>query len=969
MNTRTFSITTTSPFQTRLADAGGKARKIASLEAKRFLQSTLDALTAHIAILDEYGIIIEVNAAWIRFAQENDFVGDQHGLGDDYLSLCETAAGDFSEGALEMAKGIRAVMAGQNDEFYLEYPCHSPQQQRWFIGRATRFTGDGPVRVVVAHENTTQRKQAEPQFRMISEAVEQSPVSIVITDLLGGIEYVNRKFCSLTGYSFEDVRGKNPRVLKSGEMPAESYQLLWNTINAGEEWRGEFHNRKKDGELYWESASISAIRDDQGRVTHFLAVKEDITEHKRTVVALREAEESYRALFDRSLDCVFIHDFEGRFLDFNPAALALLGYERGDLVSLTFTSLLIPSHIPRALRMIEEVRASGTQMAALEFTVRRKDGRYVDVETKASLVMRNGQPHSILGIARDITTRRRTEEALQGQLELRERLAKIAANVPGIIFSFRLRPNGASCVPYASPTIGEFLGLRAEDLVADASPLFDLIPAVDLARVHESIAESALAMLPWRAEFRLRHPQKGVFWIEGQSTPEREADGSILWHGFMSDITGRKQAEETLSKIELRLAHAMRLAQLVEWEYDVATKLFTFSDRYYALHGTTTELEGGNLMSAEDFAHKFMHADDVHLVVDEVAKCVATADPNYVSQLECRILRWKGDLRHVLVHIAIIKDAAGRTIQLRGANQDITERKQAQAEREKLERILEHYRVSEESTRLALEHEQRSSQIKDRFVSLVSHEFRTPLSIINMAAELLDGYLDKMTDAERSEHLNEIKSSVERMTQMMTDFLVHGNCTSGKMKCKPARVDVEALCRRLIAEMPGYPGRSGSIECVVDPAVGETFLDEKIFRHILGNLLSNAVKYSSDGQPVKLGVKRVAGHPQLTSGSLLGPETHLEIRVSDSGIGIPAPDMAKLYQTFHRAANVGNRPGTGMGLAIVKQFVDLHQGAIRFESEEGKGTTVWVELPIAVPVVPAGFPAVCNGQAEPVNDE
>ena len=209
--------------------------------------------------------------------------------------------------------------------------------------------------------------------------------------------------------------------------------------------------------------------------------------------------------------------------------------------------------------------------------------------------------------------------------------------------------------------------------------------------------------------------------------------------------------------------------------------------------------------------------------------------------------------------------------------------------------------------------------------------------------------MDKMNAAERSEQLKEIQTAVGRMTQMMTDFLAYGNCTGGKMECKPARVEVEALCRRLILEVPDYPGRSCLIECDVDPAVGETLLDEKIIRHVLSNLLSNAVKYSSGGQPVKLGVRRVAGSLQTNGGPALASEAHIEFKVSDSGIGIPAGDLAKLYQTFHRAANVGNRPGTGMGLAIVKQFVDSHRGTIRFESEEGKGTTVWVELPIAAP--------------------
>ena len=128
--------------------------------------------------------------------------------------------------------------------------------------------------------DVSERKRTEDQLRKLSRAVEQSPASIVITNLQGDIEYVNPKFTKITGYSAEEALGKNPRILKSGDMPITAYQKLWETITSGGEWRGEFHNKKKNGELFWEAAALSPIRDAQGAITHFLAVKEDITEKK-----------------------------------------------------------------------------------------------------------------------------------------------------------------------------------------------------------------------------------------------------------------------------------------------------------------------------------------------------------------------------------------------------------------------------------------------------------------------------------------------------------------------------------------------------------------------------------------------------------------------------------------------------------------------------------------------------------------
>jgi len=137
------------------------------------------------------------------------------------------------------------------------------------------------VRMVGMIQDISERKKMENQLRKLSQAIEQSPSSIMITDIEGNIEYVNPKFSALTGYALEDVVGKNPRFLKSGETPPQEYSHLWNTITSGGVWRGEFHNKKKNGELYWESVSISSVKNPEGIFTGFMAIKEDITEHKQ----------------------------------------------------------------------------------------------------------------------------------------------------------------------------------------------------------------------------------------------------------------------------------------------------------------------------------------------------------------------------------------------------------------------------------------------------------------------------------------------------------------------------------------------------------------------------------------------------------------------------------------------------------------------------------------------------------------
>jgi sigma-B regulation protein RsbU (phosphoserine phosphatase) len=181
---------------------------------------------------------------------------------------------------------------------YIEHRIvHKSGRVRWVSNSCAlhRSIGGEILRMDGFIQDITTRKETIEQLRKLSIAVEQSPSTVIITDRQGTIEYVNSKFTAVTGYFRSEVIGKNPRMLKSGFMSRESYSVMWNTILEGNEWKGEFHNRKKNGELYWELASISPIRNSRQEVTHFIALKEDITERKKAEEALRISEEQLRS--------------------------------------------------------------------------------------------------------------------------------------------------------------------------------------------------------------------------------------------------------------------------------------------------------------------------------------------------------------------------------------------------------------------------------------------------------------------------------------------------------------------------------------------------------------------------------------------------------------------------------------------------------------------------------------------------
>ena len=262
---------------------------------------------------------------------------------------------------------------------------------------------------------------------------------------------------------------------------------------------------------------------------------------------------------------------------------------------------------------------------------------------------------------------------------------------------------------------------------------------------------------------------------------------------------------------------------------------------------------------------------------------------------------------------------AERTVELVRINQqleaEVTERQRAQGE-----------------LRNALAAERELGELKSRFVSMVSHEFRTPLGIIMSSAEILQSYLDRLTPEKRREHLNDIFQSTRRMSDLMEEVLLLGRVEAGRIAFNPEALDLPGLCRRLIDEVHSACPQGASIWFETKGHTDSARGDEALLRHILTNLLSNAVKYSANGDPVQFSVEK-----QGTEGVFV---------VQDHGIGIPEADAKQLFNAFHRGRNVGERPGTGLGLVIVKRCVELHHGAITFESHEGRGTTFTVRLPL-----------------------
>jgi two-component system, NtrC family, sensor kinase len=267
----------------------------------------------------------------------------------------------------------------------------------------------------------TRRKQDEQALRQLSAAVEQSPVSVIITDAKANIIYVNLKFTETTGYSLGEVLGKNPSILKSGMNQPELYRDLWSTITQGREWRGELCNRRKNGDLYWEAAMISPITDAKGVITHYLAVKEDITERRRTEKELRLTKSS----IEFASDAVHWVDSEGRIVYVNEAACRSVGRTREELLSLSLQEVDPMVRRGDWKQRWQQLKSQGSM--TFESQNETKEGKVFPVEVTANYVEFDGQEYSF-AFVRDITARRELEAQLRQAHKL-EGIGQLAAGI------------------------------------------------------------------------------------------------------------------------------------------------------------------------------------------------------------------------------------------------------------------------------------------------------------------------------------------------------------------------------------------------------------------------------------------------------------------------------------------------------------------------------------------------------------
>ncbi|MFN6472063.1 MAG: PAS domain S-box protein [Nostoc sp. SerVER01] len=462
---------------------------------------------------------------------------------------------------------------------------------------------------------------------------------------------------------------------------------------------------------------------------------------------------------------------------------------------------------------------------------------------------------------------------------------------------------------YVSPKIRDILGYEPTEILGKTP--FDFMSPEEAERLINIFTPIAAAQQPFKCLKNINIHQDGhLVVLETSAVPVFNAEGQFRgYRGVARDITEHKHSEIPQFRSQQQLQYLLSFSPAVIY---TCKTYGDFGATFISENVTTiTGYEAQTFVKNSKFWASHIHPEDTTQVFAELSKILEQGQ----YTIEYRFLHQDGIYRWIYDQGKLVRDRAGKPMEIVGYWVDITERK-----------------LLEQELRVALEKEKQLSELKSRFVSMTSHEFRTPLTTILSSCELLEHYRHKWTQEKQLTHFHRIQSAVKRMTEMLNDVLVIGKAGTGKLEYRPTSFDLVQYCQQLVEEIQmnlnnqrliSFTSQHESIPCC---------MDERLLGHIFNNLLSNAIKYSPDDSIVKFSLRCQNGQAVF--------------EIQDWGIGIPEKDLPFLFESFHRANNVGNILGTGLGMAIVKKCIDIHRGKIFVRSTEGLGTkfTVIISL-------------------------
>jgi two-component system, cell cycle sensor histidine kinase and response regulator CckA len=749
-------------------------------------------------------------------------------------------------------------------------------------------------------------------------AVETMTDSVLVLDRDGEVVTANPAALAVFGRGGDGVVGARISTILPG--------LSWPLGEPGKKGERRFGISVGEAEGRRHFDVVSSPLGSGGGVGSLLVLR-DMTERESAMEAVRSSEGRLRSIIEQ-LGAGFILSGEtGKVQEWNAAMTRITGLEPAETLGRSSWDVMEELAPPapegdgkfgRARAALMDALVTG-ESAIFGNTVRaeivRPDGQTRIVQEISFPVRAEGRLN-VGHIIQDITEREAAEAALR---ESEERLRGIfeQGSIGIAVFDCDHR------VVRANPAFAAMLGCDGDEVLGIS--MQEITAEEDLERSLGEVQSLYDGVRPdFDIDKRYRRKDGSVFWGHVASAVMRDVEGApVGTMAMVQDVSERKRAEEALETSRAQLEAAMDLAHLVNWELDIRTGLFTFNDRFYALYGTTAEREGGYLVPADTYAERFVHPDERYMVAREIERALQSDDPDFRSYIEHRIIRRDGEIRNLVVRYHIVKDADGRTIGTRGANEDVTEQKR-----------------TEQALALAQEQLRQSQKMEavGQLAGGIAHDFNNLLTAIMGNSDLA---LDTMApDDPNRPFVEDIRGAGERAAGLTRQILAF----SRRQMLKPEVIRLndtvemmEPLLHRTLTEQV-------EIQTVLAPDLSFVQVDPHQMEQVLMNLAVNGRDAMPDGGRLVIRTANVhldraycSSHPELAPGE------YVLLEVRDTGMGMDAETMERIFEPFFTTKEMGK--GTGLGLSTVFGIVRQSGGTISVTSEMGKGSAFEVYLP------------------------
>jgi PAS domain S-box-containing protein len=779
-----------------------------------------------------------------------------------------------------------------------------------------------------AYESEMGKRISEEKLRKI---LDTSIDAIINTNEEQEITMVNSAVTKIFGYQEEELIGEKIKILfpdntKNHEYIIKDFERSEETIRYVDSEKMT-HGKTKTGELIPIEAIISKML--LGKDRYYTATIRDISKRLKAEKNLSNSESKFKGVFNSLMDIYMIIDFEGKCSLVSPSVKQILGYSQEEFMRHPVMDFC---QNPEAGDQITQEIFEKGYVRNFIVNVKRKDNIVISVSINSHIIVDDqGNPLEVQTIVRDLTDIVDAQEIIENQ---RERIALAVDAAKLGIWDWEVKND----ILVWEDFMYELYDLEKSDFAGAYQAWSAALHPEDKRNAELEVEAALQGGNKLDMEFRVIWTDQSVRHIRGVASIIRDKYGiATRMVGVNWDITYLRKSDAKLKENAVLLSEVESLANLGLWQWDIISNQVEWSDELYRIYG----LQRAEFQSSFEGYLERVHPDDRENNRLQISRSLEDLSS---AKFEERIIRPNGEVRALKSWTTVITDSNNKPIKMKGVCLDITDMKIAeqkilqmnieleekvQKRTSELEKANIELKNVEQDIKAALIKEKELGELKSRFVSTASHQFRTPLTVIHSNTELMEysaSSLDAKTKKLFEKCFDRIKKETKRMTNMMNDVLILGKIDNGVNTVRKGLIDIVEISKYLVEGLNEVEIMMAKIHLEIINKPRKIFLDKDQFIHILSNILGNAQKYSLDRGDVEFQINF--------------SDTQVELSIKDKGIGMSEEDQESLFQPFFRGQNTEGIQGTGLGLSIAGEYTQENGGEIRVKSKMEVGTTV-----------------------------